>query len=438
MSRASGWQSVLHGPLRQSATEIALEIAQRLRDPSRIGEITRQVSKQSDLLTRQWNPLSIAYGYAGLALLFGQLDRCFPHRDWDQVAHSCLVPAARSLEASPRFWITPSLFGGVAGVCFVAHLLSRNGNRYQNLIEKLDVLLIEQATELLQLESPRVAHPGVCFSDYDLISGPTGVGACLLARENHSDIFDLLLDRLIFLSESEGGHLRFFVPPELQATERHRELYPHGAVDCGLAHGVPGPLALLALAQIEGIQRPGLCEALRHLAAWMIAQRGEDAWGITWPYAVPFPPNQGTSRAAWCYGSPGVARALWLAGCALDDVEARRTAIEAMRAVHIRPFEARGIPSPILCHGVAGLLQIALRFANDTGDSFFVEMASGLTRQLIGLFEEKSLVGFRDIDPDGHRVDDPGFLNGAAGVALALLSASTDVEPAWDRILLLS
>jgi hypothetical protein len=32
--------------------------------------------------------------------------------------------------------------------------------------------------------------------------------------------------------------------------------------------------------------------------------------------------------------------------------------------------------------------------------------------------------------------DDPGFLTGAAGVGLALLAATTPVEPAWDRLLL--
>ena len=34
--------------------------------------------------------------------------------------------------------------------------------------------------------------------------------------------------------------------------------------------------------------------------------------------------------------------------------------------------------------------------------------------------------------------DDPGFLGGSAGIALALLAAATPVEPAWDRVLLLS
>jgi hypothetical protein len=43
-------------------------------------------------------------------------------------------------------------------------------------------------------------------------------------------------------------------------------------------------------------------------------------------------------------------------------------------------------------------------------------------------------------DPDGPAVLDPSpaFLDGANGVALALLAAVTPVEPAWDRLMLLS
>lgn len=50
--------------------------------------------------------------------------------------------------------------------------------------------------------------------------------------------------------------------------------------------------------------------------------------------------------------------------------------------------------------------------------------------------------GFRALDPDRqHRLgwrSPPGFLTGGAGVALALVAASTATEPAWDRALLLS
>jgi hypothetical protein len=35
-------------------------------------------------------------------------------------------------------------------------------------------------------------------------------------------------------------------------------------------------------------------------------------------------------------------------------------------------------------------------------------------------------------------IADPGLLTGASGIALALLAATTDMEPAWDRMLLVA
>ena len=35
-------------------------------------------------------------------------------------------------------------------------------------------------------------------------------------------------------------------------------------------------------------------------------------------------------------------------------------------------------------------------------------------------------------------IADPGLLTGAAGIALALVAATTAVEPTWDRLLLVS
>ncbi|MDY7079470.1 MAG: lanthionine synthetase C family protein [Chloroflexota bacterium] len=447
MKEPTMWKAIVPEPLRQPALEVALDVAERLRDPERAVEIARQGSEQSGFEYRrqkQRKPFSVVDGHAALALLFGQLDRCFPGQGWDRLAHTYLVPAARSLEVSPV--VSPCLFGGLAGLCFVIHYLFRNGTRYQRLLGTLDELLFRKIIDIAVNRLPDPFPGGVTFSDYDVISGPAGVGAYLLLRREVSgqgEASDAIINRLIFLSERRAdGHLRFFVPPEWQPTERHLEQNPHGATDCGLAHGVPGPLAFLALARLHGLERPGLSEAVRRLADWVVAQQYEDDWGINWPYAVPpdgvEPLSRATTRAAWCYGSPGVARALWLAGCALEDSDLQDVAVEAMRAVRRRPIEVRRIDAPILCHGVAGLLQVVLRFANDTGDDFFAKMATELTEQLLDLFEPDSLSGFRDIEPDGRKVDNPGLLEGAAGAALTLLAAATDVEPAWDRMFLLS
>jgi len=109
-----------------------------------------------------------------------------------------------------------------------------------------------------------------------------------------------------------------------------------------------------------------------------------------------------------------------------------------MEAVYRRPIAVRCIDSPTFCHGVAGLLQVTLRFANDTKLPVFSEAAASLAEALLSAYEPDSLLGYRNWEPGGTRVDQPGLLDGAPGVLLALLAASTDVEPSWDRAFLLS
>jgi hypothetical protein len=109
-----------------------------------------------------------------------------------------------------------------------------------------------------------------------------------------------------------------------------------------------------------------------------------------------------------------------------------------MEAVLRRPLAARRIESPTFCHGVAGLLQIVLRFANDTGSVALEAGAIALTEQLLGLYEPESLLGFRSVEFAGKRVDQPGLLDGAPGVALVLLAVACNTAPAWDRLFLLS
>ncbi len=109
-----------------------------------------------------------------------------------------------------------------------------------------------------------------------------------------------------------------------------------------------------------------------------------------------------------------------------------------MHAVYRRPTKARQIDSPTFCHGVAGLLQITLRFAHDTELQSFHVAACDLLGQLLSQFEPETLLGYRSEEHKGHRVDRPGLLDGAVGVVLVLLSAANPVEPTWDRMFLLA
>jgi hypothetical protein len=436
------WKGIENEAIRSNTLEIIHEIVGRMRDRKHLEEIVDLCIKQSGHFgMNQWVPSSNSSGDAAIALLFGQMDRCFPHNGWDDLAHSYIIPAGRSIE-NDGYRIHLGMFGGLAGLCFVVNFLSHDGSRYRKFSMTLDELIIRRLAKTIHLPVPFTGK--VAFRDYDLINGPAGIGAYLLLRHQTNKgaalALESIFDRLLFLSEYQNDKLRFFIPPELQATVQHLERYPDGCTDCGLAHGVPGPLAFMALSYLNGVRPPGSSETIRRIADWILTQRYYDEWGVNWPYAVgPHNTNpEVCTRAAWCYGAPGVARALWLAGSALEDRTLINTALEAMYAVRRRPTEMRGIPSPILCHGIAGLLQITLRFANDTGDTFFYDMALELLEQLIGLYEPETLLGFRNTQSDGCKVDDPGFLEGAAGVVLALLAAVTDTEPTWDRMLFLS
>ena len=200
---------------------------------------------------------------------------------------------------------------------------------------------------------------------------------------------------------------------------------------------------------------PDLPQAISRTADWLCANRFDDDWGVNWPTAVPLleadtgagpilcaaparTAPDGPSRCAWCYGSPGIARALWLAGEALDRDDYRDLAIAAMEAIFRRPIPERRIGSPTFCHGVAGLLAITLRFASETGLPVFFEQSRVLVRQILDHYRPDSMLGFRNLEIPDREIDQPGCLEGSPGIALVLLAAATAVEPTWDRLFLLS
>lgn len=436
--QARPWIALVDGSLRQTALEIVFDVAGRLRDPQLLND---HLSSSSQL--RQWSPISISYGNAGVALLYGQLDRCFPGESWGDDAHAHIIAAARFLERSPVLGSYSALFGGLSGFCLATELVSQEGQRYQRLLSTLDRLLAESltATDDAVDGSPS----GVTFSDYDLISGPTGVARYLLTRKHDptlSALLESLVARLMVLSNQDNGRLGFFIAPDRLTSSHHIAVCSEGCIDVGLAHGVAGPLALMSLAYMNGARLPQMDSAIRNLANWLVDHRLDDCWGVGWPSIVRPESDGGWSalptRCAWCYGSPGVASALWLAGNAINDSRLRALATEAIQAVSRRPESVLNVPSPIICHGVSGLLQVALRLAHQTNDDVIAEFASHLVGQLVAQFAPDARYGFRGEPRSSQYLDNPGFLEGAAGAALALLAASTDIDPVWDRVLLLS
>jgi hypothetical protein len=460
MAGALSWRSVLDGKQSTASLMIARDVAARLKTPEQVETAAESSRRQTSPKTTNWQPHGVARGYAGLALLWSYFDDCFPAEGWDVTGKRYLELALRAAEQHST--LHPGIYSGLGGIAFAAACLSREGTRYRRLLAAIDAALIPKTLDLTRRIRQHKDGPSV--SEFDVISGLAGIGRYLLLRRDVAACgaaLELVLKSLIELADGVDEAPRWRTPNELLQSESWRNVYTHGNLNCGLAHGIPGPLALLSLARISGVRIGGLEEAIDRIANWLCGNRVDDAWGMNWTTAIPLTADKQIwlgqcqagarhgdgsrglaackpSRNAWCYGSPGVARTLWLAGTALDNRRYRESAVEAMEAVYRRPPRVRQIDSPTFCHGVAGLLQITLRFASDTGLPMFITAARALQEQIISAFEPESVVGFRNVEAGGIRVDQPGVLDGSAGVALVLLAAATSVEPRWDALFLLS
>ena len=127
-----------------------------------------------------------------------------------------------------------------------------------------------------------------------------------------------------------------------------------------------------------------------------------------------------------------------MAGVAIDDEELKSTALEAMQAVCLRPRRFWGADPANLCHGLSGVLIIALRFYNETRMDIFKQLATSLVLDLVAEFDSQLQYGFPNKGMNGIMESTPAFLMGSGGACLALASSISSVPPDWDAVLAIS
>lgn len=215
-------------------------------------------------------------------------------------------------------------------------------------------------------------------------------------------------------------------------------VHPSGAATTGVAHGAAGPLAFPATAYTAGYELPGQTTAIRSIASWLIDCRSSGP--ATWPpYVCGDDLDRGivtpvTGRAdAWCYGTPGISAALHLAANALGDAAISEVVRQATTDLGQRRPDEWDVQGPTLCHGHSGIAASVRHTDPKLSDRAAAAAAA--------CWDSTSRLGF-----DHHEattlVSNPGFLTGAAGVALLLTDhgglPTNDTDHRWDCLLLLS
>lgn len=374
---------------------------------------------------------SLSRGWTGTAVTMHYLHDVFPGEGFDGVSQAALE---RAIEAVAEQRMSPALMQGFPGVAWAIEHLGHNPGGTEDVNVAIDEALVSI------LDGPR--WQGL----YDLVGGLAGIGVYGLARlraESGLALAELVVARLREWAEPAGRGVTWYTRPELIPPSA-RERVPEGYYNLGMAHGVPGVVAFLAHAHRAGILQHETAPLLDDAVTWLLAQALPPGGCATWPYFVGPGIDPRPARLAWCYGDPGVIAALLAAADALGRRDWEEAALEALARAVARPPGASDVQGASLCHGAMGLAHVWNRMWQRTRSdelresvAYWTDVALDLRRHPDGLAGYSVWIPEADHE-EGGDVQGPGHLAGVAGIALALVAAATDREPAWDSYLLLS
>lgn len=371
---------------------------------------------------------ALGSGPPGLVLLHAELART-GFSDWP-IVNEWATAATRQVSTHPSV----GLFRGAPAVAFALNCAGRTA--FASVVTTLDQHIGRIVTRRLADAHDRIDRADLpALREYDLVSGLTGLGAYLLHRGRDLDTLREVLTYLVRLTQPL---LRDGVPiPGWWTGHGPKDtLSPDwvgGHGNLGMAHGITGPMALLSIAMRRGVIVPGQAEAINRVCAWLDRWRcgAQAPW---WPEMISRaewhsgqPRARHPHRPSWCYGTPGIARAIQLAGLALADHHRQRFATAALAATVSEPHRLTQISDASVCHGWAGLALSVWRMAADASDPHqLTDHLPHLLRRL-----------------DHHVRDNPthdgGFLEGTGGVQLTQHTIRIGQPPMsrWDACLLL-
>lgn len=372
---------------------------------------------------------SLASGDAGLALYWAYQSLS---SGTSEHAERSLAHVDQAIHAVAETVLSERLYSGFTGVAWVVeHLRGRVLHGTPDMNTPID----EALASGLQ---------GTRLRPFDLIIGLVGVGLYAVDRTHHPcgrSCLTEVLRHLEISAERPAEGATWFTPPELSSATQ-RTYAPLGHHNLGVAHGVPGVIGLLGTAIAQGAESPSTHQLLEDAVRWLMSCRLPDARPTVFPTYVVDGALGSDSRSAWCYGDPGVAIAVLIAARATDNADWERAAVGWLHKCAMRPILAAGVQDAGLCHGAAGLAHIFNRAYQATGIGAFKDASLRWLRHVFTIRRNgDSCAGFPaktyTTDSGGRWEPQAGLLAGAAGVGLALLAAVTDVEPAWDRCMLL-
>ncbi|MDC0772866.1 lanthionine synthetase C family protein [Streptomyces sp. HD] len=419
----------------KAAERISDEIAWHLSNPDNLA-----YSKNSDPLARA----SLASGFPGISLIYTARLHKGDKKD-GATAHWYLKQAAESLKLRSRLLV--GLHYDACGLGYALSMAQAVGGGYVGALTQLDAEVTMGAEALCQQVESISLGP---MARFDVLDGLAGIARYLLLRDPHGHVLERVLtclSRMLTPADYFGCKVPGFwsTTPPNWLPQMNSDVRENGHLNLGLAHGIAGPLAVLSTAFLQKIAVPGQDVAIAGLVEILHRFQGIDEYGIFWPnyvsleeFTTPSMPRS-RSRVSWCYGAPGVSRALQLAGKALDRDDWLQTAQSSVSALCAVPSDEWLADHWSFCHGLSGIMHILRYFIEGQEADQVSKLVDSIAERIIEVFSEGLPTGFEvgmmDLSPGK---DPAGLLEGVAGLGLALQSyAEQEDSIPWDTAFLM-
>jgi class I lanthipeptide synthase len=286
---------------------------------------------------------SLASGSAGVALFLAHVAQISGRVADREASVDCLVHALETAAAGPKGTGLHEGFLGVSWTlgCLEGWLVELKGDDPN---ERVDSALLD-----LLAQEPWRGH-------YDLIRGLVGIGVYALGRLPRAaavTCLERVVDHLEAAAERNTDGATWLTSSRLMAADARRE-FPRGRYDIGLAHGVPGVIALLGRTHAAGVAVDRAGSLLEEAVTWLLSGRLPARATTSFPYGRAPGLEPRPARSAWCYGDPGVAAALFGAARAVGERAWEQEAMTIARRAARRPAQETGVIDAGLCHEVRG------------------------------------------------------------------------------------
>lgn len=385
---------------------------------------------QSLIVHNQENDLEspgLMQGSAGQALFFGYLYKWNGNKIYLNHIDELLADIFTKLSSVERY----SFSDGLSGIGWAL-----------NSLENLQILEMDVEPLLQKLDKvlPSLMLEDIERGNYDLISGSLGAAIYCLSRysdQNH-DVLSQYIRSLERCSILDNENRKWAVFNENTEQER--------AYDLGLCHGNSSVLSFLIKAYNQNIESD-LCkrliqESVNYLSG-LITAPGLGMANCHWPSIVTDSDTSSTSRLAWCYGDAGNGVILLEAAILLKDIRLQEQAITVLKHTSERKnLKENFIRDACLCHGTVGLTTIFQKAFALSGIQEFEESAHYWTMKTLEVqtHEKTGICGFKTFFDNGVTSDyvaASGFLEGAAGIGIGLITTLDPELNQWKDSLLL-